>query len=355
MKAHSIFLVALCSLGLTACGGSSGESTASNNTGNNGNGGTELDRCIEQAVLNGAKTGAEALAICLPGGSGSTGGSGSGNENNDNDTTPPLVKNQNVLVAAISFNPAEDILRLASTHNYYAFHKGLVVCDNSAVDPEEFHQGKIYKELYPTKWHGDKKLAGHYSVFVTEDDDNCLVQSVSGHITDSKYGFPDSFQLQSSSTIYRKGKTAYLDLISTFTMARLMGIDSYSIAEDIFEGVSKTRAEFNKNINNNHFDQHRNKLPSNDEYEAAEQALIEEIKSTEQYKEAANTIDGIIAGMSETEEYLDAYKNLADRAKLLAALYKMECKGSEWCNYNNHSNAIMMYSEGTDLKTIYSL
>lgn len=342
MKKIKLTALLLLSLGLTACGGGSGgDSTASTDNVTDNVGGVDnaidLDRCIEQALLNGATTGAEALNICMGGnGNPSTGGG---------DIATP--KYQSVLVKGMGMDSADKILSGAVSQHSPVI-TALMICDNSVVTTNRFDNAMIEKSSISNEWRGDKQYAGHYKVSVDGRDDNCLVQA-----TNYIYSIPQGFYMEATNTIYRKGKVAHIDMISTLAMARLMGTRSYTIIEDILEGQDRERhGGFNVNMHKGHFDQYRTELPSNEAYEAAEKAIIDEIKATSQYAEAAGVIDGIIADTPSTHELLDAYNNVAERAKLLAALHKI----IQDCGYTcSNDNTIILYSEGNDFKTTFSL
>lgn len=341
MNNLKLTVLLLLALGLTACGGS--DDSANANKGSGGDKGTELDRCIEQAILNGAKTGAEALAIC-------TNGNANPSIGDDDIVTP---KYQSVLVKGISMSPADKILESAVSSRQFSLITGLVICDNSVVTPNRFNNAMIEKSSILNEWRGDKQYAGYHKVSVDGRDDNCLVQA-----TDYKYTFPASFGSDGVNTIYRKGKVAHIDMISTLAMARLMRVRSYSIIEDILEGQNRsTYSGFDITMNKGHFDKYRAELPSNDAYEAAEEAIINEIKATTQYTVAANKIDAIIASTPPADELLDAYNNLAERAKLLAALHEIinDCAASHGLDTCSNKNIITQYSEGNDFKAAFGL
>lgn len=349
MKKFKLTALLLLSLGLTACGGGSGggDSTASTDNVTDNVGGLDnvidLDRCIEQALFNGATTGAEALNICM-------GGDGSPSTDGGDIATP---KYQSVLVKGMGMDSADKILsRAVSPHSPVT--TALMICDNSVVTSNRFDNAMIEKSSVLNEWRGDKQYAGYYKVSVDGRDDNCLVQA-----TDYIYSFPQGFYMEATNTIYRKGKVAHIDMISTLAMARLMDTRSYTIIEDILEGQDRTRyGGFDVSMHKGNFDQYRTELPSNEDYETAEKAIIDEIKVTPQYAEAAGVIDGIIADTPSTDELLDAYNNVAERAKLLAALHgiiedcKIEHGYSATCSTEN---IITMYSEGNDFKTAFGL
>lgn len=343
MKKIKLTALLFLSLGLAACGGGDDDSTANTNNGGGLDKTPELDRCIEQAIFNGAKTGAEALSICTDGnGNPSTGG--------DDIVTP---KFQSVLVKGMGMTSADKILsRAVSPHSPVT--TALMICDNSVVTPNRFDNNMIEKSSILNEWQGDKQYAGYYKVSVDGRDDNCLVQA-----TDYNYSFPGGFYGEAENTIYRKGKVAHIDMISTLAMAREMGTRSYSVIEDILEGQDRTKySGFSVSMHKGHFDQYRTELPSNEDYEAAEKAIIDEIKATPQYVEAAGVIDDIIANTPSTDELLDAYNNLAERAKLLSALHVIieDCKIEHGYGATcSNGNIITMYSEGNDFKTAFGL
>jgi len=344
MKKFKLTALLLLSLGLTACGGGSGGSDSTASTNNEGglDEVMDLDRCIEQALFNGATTGAEALSIC-------TGVNDNPSTDGGDIATP---KYQSVLVKGIRMKPATEILNYNITSN--SIITALMICDNSVVTPNTFDNNEIKKSSILNEWRGDKQYAGYYKVSVDGRDDNCLVQA-----TNYNSSFPQGFYSEETNTIYRKGKVAHIDMISTLAMAREMGTRSYTIIEDILEGQDRSRHIFPYGMNKGHFEQYRTELPSNESYEAAEKAIIDEIKATPQYAEAAGVIDGIIADIFSTDELLDAYNNLAERAKLLAALYEIKegCgeKHGVYSDTCSTGNIITLYSEGNDLKTAFSL
>lgn len=349
MKKFKLTALLLVSLGLTACGGGSGgDSTASTNNGGGLDKGTELDRCIEQALFNGATTGAEALNICMGGNGNPSTGNGNPSTGGGDIVTP---KYQSVLVKAMSIISADKIL--SATVSSSEITTALMICDNSVVTSNTFDNNEVKKSWISNEWQGDKQYAGHYKVSVDGRDDNCLVQA-----TNYNYTFPKGFYSGKTNTIYRKGKVAHIDMISTLAMARLMGTRSYAIVEDILEGQDRSRHRFPYNMNKGHFEQYRNELPSNEAYEAAEKAIIDEIKATPQYVEAAGVIDDIIVNTPSTDELLGAYNNVAERAKLLAALHVIieDCKVEHGYGATCSSgNIITMYSEGNDFKAAFGL
>lgn len=264
--------------------------------------------------------------------------------NENNNASNNQSSSQTILVKGMEMKPAETILKNSINTGTSSLITGLVICDNSMITPNSF------KNSLQEKYYGDNlDYSGFHKLSLKTNDDNCLVQS-----TSFTYSFPQWFYSEGSNTIYRKGKTAYIDMISTLAMARLMGTRSYEIIKDILEGQDMSHTKFPYSAHKGHFDTYRNELPSNTEYEAAELEIIKEIKATEFYETASTTIDSIINDIAQTDdeyEYITAYKKLSERAKLLSALY--EIKNS--CGYtcSDDKNTITNYSEGTDLKTIF--
>lgn len=339
MKNTKYLAILFVALGLTACGGGGG-SGSSNSTGNNATGpitdngqpstpidteqpnqgGDDEDTALNYFMLKDFKMMPANELL-----SNSVGGIGGPNKN-------------------ISASPIIEAAGYNGTMN-----NGRVLCDgensNTVIN---LHQSMSYYWSVPEYNHyqqfggpgANADNAGFFLVY-NRNVDNCFISTFFVNYGDELTG-----------TMYNGGDYAYLDVISSLALIKVLNDDPVVLINDITNTWSScSDVVFNGDLIRYQcaYEEHKGRL-SVDTFFEEEAKIIAAIKGSSYYTQASNEVDAYLAENTNHKNYKSLLKS-KDRAKLNVALYHLRIAGGEL----EISEIYDLFKDGNDLFTSFGL